>query len=118
MVSEVLTEFECVADTLRPFPFGFLSKKLNVPQFSDVADMRARTRTHVNPVADLDDAEFLHTCREEVHVGPVGGHNSVDFFASHHGVRDLQTSINSFVGRRNEVAKHGFIKGNGIEVNT
>ena len=117
-VSEVLTEFECVADTLGPFPFGFLSKELDVPQFSDVAHMRACTWTHVNTVADLDDAEFLHARREEIHVGPVSWHDGVDFIASHHGVRNLQPFINSFVSRCNEVAKHGFIKGNGIEINT
>ena len=114
----MLTEFECVADALGSLPFGFLSKELNVPQFSDVAHMRACTWTHVNTVADLDDAEFFHTRREEVHVGPVSWHDGVDFIASHHGVRNFQPCINSFVSGCNEVAKHGFIEGNGIEVNT
>ena len=114
----MLTEFECVADTLGPFPFGFLSKELDVPQFSDVAHMRACAWTHVNTVADLDDAEFLHTCREEVHVGPVRWHDGVDFIASHHGVSDIQASVNSFIGCIDEVVEHGFIKGNGIEINT
>ena len=85
----MLTQFKCVADALGPFPFGFLSKKLDVAQFSDVAHVRARARAHVNTVADLDDAEFLHARRKEVHVGPVSWHDGVDFVASHHGVHNL-----------------------------
>jgi len=85
----MLTQFKCVTDALGPFPFGFLSKKLDVTQFSDVAHVRARTRAHVNTVADLDDAEFLHACWKEVHVGPVSWHDGVDFVASHHSVRNL-----------------------------
>ena len=112
------TQFKRIADALGSFPFGFLSKQLDVTQFGDVANVRTRTRAHVNTVADLDDAEFLHACWEKVHVGPVSGHDSVDFIASHHGVRDIQTGVDSFVSSRNEVAKHGFIKGDGVEINT
>ncbi len=43
----MLTQFKCVADALGPFPFGFLSKKLDVAQFSDVAHVRACARAHV-----------------------------------------------------------------------
>ena len=106
----MLTEFECVADTLGAFPFGFLSKELDMAEFTNVAHVCSSTRAHVNTVTDLDDTKFLDTRWEKVHVGSVGGHDGVDFISRHHGVRHFQGSINSLVGCCNEVRQHGFIK--------
>ena len=89
----MLTQFECIADALRSFPFGFLSKELDMPQFCDVTHMRTRTRTHVNTISNLDDSEFVDARWEKVHVGPVRRHDGVDFIAGHHGVRDVQAAI-------------------------
>ena len=56
----MFARLEGVADTLRSFPLGFLSKKLDVTKFTDVAHVRSSTRTHIDAIANLNDAKFLH----------------------------------------------------------
>ena len=51
---------EGVADSLRSFALGFLSKKLDVTKFTDVAHVRSSAGTHIDAIADLNDAKFLH----------------------------------------------------------
>ena len=60
-----------------------------MPKFADVAHVRSRTGAHIDTVADLNDTKFLHARWEEVHIGPVGGHDGVDFIPGHHGVVTL-----------------------------
>ena len=74
-----------------PFPFGLLPEQFDMPEFGDVAHVRTGTGTHVDPVADLNDAEFLHGNRKEVHVGSFRWHDGVDFSSGHDVVRDLQS---------------------------
>ena len=89
-----------------------------MPEFGDVAHVRTGTGAHVNPVADLNDAELLHGNRKEVHVGSFRWHDGVDFSSGHDVVRDLQSRINPIVGRCKKVVQHGFVKRNWVEINS
>ena len=58
-------------------------------EFGDVAHC-VPAQAHVDPVADLNDAELLRN-RKEVHVGSFWWHDGVDFSPGHDVVRDLQS---------------------------